>query len=308
MFTDPTASVRVKGTSMDSFGGMVRSRRECLGLEHFAMVKRSLRDLRHGLSEYSFANLYLFRGKHEYEILLDEHIAIYGRTYDDHLYMMPLFDISKVSREYLVHLTEEMHFMFPIHEMQMQFCSRERFVASYNSDDSDYLHESCKFLTYPGNSLRGKKNLANRFSKTHMPWSRPLDDGSRDDAISVLEQWQEQVGTSPESTDYFPCLEALMLCESLELFGFVYYSDAKPCGFIIAEELAPEMCVLHFYKGERCFKGIYEYMFQHFACRYADRYRYFNFEQDLGMPGLNTAKSQYGPDRLLKKYRVKACE
>lgn len=303
MLIDPAACQKRNGTGADT--GI---RRECLGLEHFAAVKHSLRDLRHGLSEYSFANLYLFRGKHDYEVLFDEHIAIYGRTYDDRLYMMPLFDIAKVTNEYLMHLMRDVHFMFPIHEIQVGLCSKGHFTASYNPDDSDYLHESGKFSTYPGNHLRGKKSLANKFSRDYVPRSRPLDDSSRDDAISVLKQWQDQAGTPPESTDYLPCLEALMLREALELFGFVYYSDARPCGFIIAEELTPEMCVLHFYKGERGFKGIYEYMFHHFACQYADRYRYFNFEQDLGMPGLKTAKSQYVPDQLLKKYRVKPCK
>jgi hypothetical protein len=276
---------------------------EILGIEHRDILKDRLKSLCMGLSEYAFANLYLFRRKHNYEIRFDDHIAIYGRTYDDHMYVMPLFDISKVTKEYLMHLTQGVDFMFPIHEAHLHLCSQGHLTATYDNNDSDYIHASWKFSAYPGNNLRGKKSLANSFSRNYISEAHPLSEGNQDDAISVLKQWQEQTGQLHESTDYGPCLEALLLREALELFGFIYYAEGRPCGFIIAEELTPEMCVLHFYKGKREFKGIYEYMFQHFAKCYADRYTFFNFEQDLGLPGIQQAK--YRPDYMYRKYELK---
>src|SRR5512135_1988859 len=107
-------------------------RREKLGIEHLETVKGRLKRLGHGLSEYSFTNLYLFRRKHEYEVVFDDHIAVYGKTYDNQSYLMPLFDISAVPGEYLTHVMQGAQFLFPIHESVVGFCGEGRFSVSYN--------------------------------------------------------------------------------------------------------------------------------------------------------------------------------
>ncbi len=280
---------------------------ETLGMQHLDLIRDTLKLHCNGVSEYSFANLYLFREKHDYEIIFDDYIAIYGKSYDNYRYVMPLFDISTVDKKYLFYLMQSCHFLFPIHESNLNGFLKNDFTASYNRDDSDYIFSSGKFISYRGNRLRGKRNLLNRFLKTYAPTARPLNDSNKNDAVLVLNRWQEQAVLPHEGTDYAACLEALALREVLELFGFIYYVDNKPCGFIIAEELTPEMCAMHFYKGEREFKGIYEYMFSHFATHYADRYKFFNFEQDLGHKGLRTAKSQYHPDYVNRKFRMRVC-
>ncbi len=279
-------------------------RREKLGIEHIDTIKERLRSLRHGLSEYSFANLYLFRRKHKYEVIFDEHLAVYGKTYDNQSFLMPLFDISAVHSEYLAHIMQGAQFLFPIHESVLGRCGREPFSVSYNDDDSDYIYLFRKLASYEGNTLRGKKNLAKRFFEHCRPVSSPLDETNRDDATLVLNQWQKQAGTSPYSTDFIPCLEALHYREALELFGFIYYVKDMPCGLVMAEELTAETCALHFIKGNTAFKGIYEYMVQHFAASCSSKYRYCNLEQDLGLAGLKKAKSQYCPDLMYKKYRI----
>ena len=70
-------------------------RSERLGMEHKELLQRGLKGLETAISEYSFANLYLFRHDHDYEVLFDKELFIKGRTYDGRTYIMPVFDIRK---------------------------------------------------------------------------------------------------------------------------------------------------------------------------------------------------------------------
>ena len=81
-------------------------------------------------------------------------------------------------------------------------------------------------------------------------------------------------------------------------------SYREPAGFILGEGLGDSIFALHFAKGLTKFKGIYQFMYNHFAGIMSDRYELLNFEQDLGNPELRHAKSSYRPDRMIHKYRV----
>ncbi|MDD5672723.1 MAG: phosphatidylglycerol lysyltransferase domain-containing protein, partial [Chitinivibrionales bacterium] len=57
-------------------------------------------------------------------------------------------------------------------------------------------------------------------------------------------------------------------------------------------------------KGDRTFKGVYQFMYHQFAQIMPAKYAAFNFEQDLGIESLRRSKAAYRPERMLKKYRV----
>ena len=137
-----------------------------------------------------------------------------------------------------------------------------------------------------------------------MPEARPLTQYLMNDALGILDVWQEDVGEEKATTDYFPCREALERYDELVLCGGIYYVEGEPAGFVIGEEIRADMFALHFAKGKRKFKGLYQYMYNHFAKILPKQYAFLNFEQDLGKLALRIAKSSYDPDRVLKKYRV----
>jgi hypothetical protein len=55
-------------------------RSEILGIEHKDLLFPRFKAVHTALSEYTFANLYLFRKNHEYEVLFDKEIFIKGRS------------------------------------------------------------------------------------------------------------------------------------------------------------------------------------------------------------------------------------
>ncbi len=105
-------------------------------------------------------------------------------------------------------------------------------------------------------------------------------------------------------SDYYETLEALEKITEFNLRGMISYADNKPSGFVLGEELNDETFALHFAKGIREYKGIYQHLYNSFSIKLNSKYKYINFEQDLGKDTLRQAKSTYYPDEMRKKYRV----
>ena len=278
-----------------------------LNLEHAAPLKEKLRHIGHGLSEYCFANLYLFRRVHDYAVVSDgrEPRGIRGRTYDNTPFFMPLFDLTRAADADLDRLIGDFGCLYPVSREDLDRLDADRFIAGHHPDDADYIYSAEKLQSYAGRKLAPKRNLMKQFLAGHRVTGRAYQPELQADAKAVLDRWQLENGHSPQDTDYYPALEALALTRELDLFGYVYYADDEPAGFVLAGENTPGMCTVHFAKGVRRFKGIFPYMFNCLANKAGDRFRFFNFEQDLGKANFRKNKQSYDPDRLLSKYRVR---
>lgn len=278
---------------------------EKLSFEHKDLLYDKLRNINSPIAEYSFSNLYLFRSNHKYEVIFDKEIFIRGISYDGFSYLMPIFDIKNVDYEYIKQMAKEANFLFPIDEENLSLFKAGDFISSYDEDDTDYVYTVEKMATYKGRNLHGKRNLLKQFVENFPHEAKPLTKDRIADALSILEQWQMDVDQSKEETDYYACKEALELYDEMILCGGIYYVGDEPAGFVMGEEINPQMFALHFAKGKKKYKGLYQYMYNTFAKILPEKYQYLNFEQDLGKLALKIAKQSYEPDYMIKKYRIK---
>jgi len=278
---------------------------EKLGLEHQALLQGRLKTVGSSFSEYSFANLYLFREVHDYHVLtVPEGIFISGRAYDGRRFLMPTEALREEQVDAALRLLKDGEYLFPVSEERLPVFNGKKISIGSSDDDSDYVYTVEKLSAYQGQKLHGQKNLLNQFLSRYAPEARPLTQNLMNDARKILDVWQEDVREEKTATDYFPCREALDRYDELVLCGGIYYVEGEPAGFVMGEEIRPDMFALHFAKGKRKFKGLYQYMYNHFAKILPKQYAFLNFEQDLGKLALRIAKSSYDPDRILKKYRV----
>jgi hypothetical protein len=277
---------------------------EKLGINHKELLTARLKAANTGLSEYTFANLYLFRDNHDYDVVRDKEIFIRGRSYDGATYLMPAGDVRTIDPGYLRDVMQGVDFLFPLPEEWLSHFSPDMFDVSFNTGDADYVYTVEKMSTYRGRNLHKKRNLLKQFLERYAHDARPLTNDRLGDARSILQEWLESAGGRGEDTDYGPCREALDRYEELVLCGGIYYADNEPAGFLVGEELNEETFVLHFAKAKVKFKGVYQYMFNNFATILPPRYRYLNLEQDLDKENLRVFKSSYVPDALIRKARV----
>jgi len=292
--------------SGDTGGGSgLKLSEEKLNLSHRELLNERLKQINLKISEYSFANLYLFRGAHDYTLLFDnEDIYIKGISYSGVPYIMPCREIRAGDMERIKLLMKGYGDLFPVPEAWLGCFDPGEFDITFDQGESDYISLIDDIKTYSGKKLHNKKNLLNQFESLYKHEALPLTNDRIGDAMEILDKWQEGAG-APAETDYFPCREGLELYEELELCGGIFYADGKAAGFILGEEINRSIFALHFAKGIPGIKGLYQYMYNRFAMIMPEKYCCFNFEQDLGLESLRRAKSSYKTSELIKKYRVR---
>jgi hypothetical protein len=279
--------------------------REKLSLNHKDLLYKRLRSINVALSEYTFSNLYLFRGNHNYEVIVDREIFVRGISYDGHPYIMPTVDVRSLDIGYLKEMMRTVDFLFPVPAEWLSVFDPAEFEITFAKGDADYEYTVEKMSSLKGRNLHKKRNLLKQFLELYKHEALPLTNDRLDHARFILEDWVSTTEMKADDTDFGPCSEALDRYEELVLCGGIYYADDEPAGFVLGEELNEETFVLHFAKARTKFKGVYQYLFNNFAKILPPKYKYLNLEQDLDKENLRVFKSSYVPDVMLKKARVR---
>lgn len=173
-------------------------------------------------------------------------------------------------------------------------------------DDSDYIYKRESLAALSGKKLHRKRNHINSFMKIYDGVEfRPLGRGTSPDALTVAEKWLAERGDTA-SDDERSELDSIMLAldcfEELGLFGGVLYVGGVPAAMTVASSITAAVTDVHFEKsyGEYAENGAFAVINQKLAS--SDSADYFNREEDMGIPGLRTAKESYFPAFKLKKY------
>lgn len=270
-------------------------------LGHRPFVHDLLRVLPDGISEFSFANLYLFRHEHKYRLttLADGSLAILGRDKDAPFFMIPQ---SLPEHANLCLLFQEHVTMKCVSKAQKKFLEALGYRTIEDRDNFDYLYRREDLSDLSGRKYHKKRNLIKAFVKAHEFTAEPLLDEHIPAAIEILDSWRQ--GQS-EDGDYAAAREGLEKSWELQLCGGIYFVDNIPVGYSLGEEIANgSSFVIHFEKGIPCYKGLYQFINQSFAAILPEIYQTINREQDLGDPGLRQAKHSYKPNDYVFKYRA----
>jgi hypothetical protein len=278
---------------------------EKINLAHRPLISRCFESLNPNISDFTFANLYLFRDICRYRLVHNGDPVIACTMKTDEPCWMPLIDLRQFSKERLIELMKAYGVLYPVPEEWIGAFSGSEFLISCNEGEMDYLYQTEKMATLKGGALVRKRNRLKNFLARHRHSATLLNNDRVEEAIDILNAWQDDTGLSGSHTDYGPCLEALRMHHSLHLDGMIYYVEKQPVGFLVGERLNSKTYVIHFAKGIKTYKGLYEHMFNDMAKRLLPKYAYMNLEEDLGKEALKITKSSYDPDNLVKKFRIR---
>ena len=260
-----------------------------------------LQQLSEGISEFTFANLYLFRNTHNYSVttLGDDTIALLGLDQATTFFMLPcaLPDAALLDRLFRDHGTLKC-----ASAAQAQLLAQQGYRVEEDRNNFDYLYRRQDLALLDGRNYHKKRNLIKAFTRSHSFTAKPLRPELREDALRVLEDWRQ--GTEGPD-DYRAAREAVERMEPLQLCGGIYYVESRPAAFVLGEELARgTIYAIHFEKAVPGYKGLYQFINQSFAAVLPEEYATINREQDLGDPGLRQAKMSYFPSGFIKKFKV----
>ncbi|MFO8064449.1 MAG: DUF2156 domain-containing protein [Spirochaetota bacterium] len=259
-----------------------------------------------GISEFTFANLYLFRKTYDYHLSrIGDLIVISGKKDGKKFFMLPcgLPDDNGV----LGSLLEEHDYIKGLPERHADNnrirLERMGWIPVEDRDNFDYLYLRSDLAALQGRKYHKKRNLVNAFINNYNYEESPLTAENIGEAFHVLEIWRQE--RSQKDDDYDASYEALELIDKLGLHGYLVHVDGTPAAYTLGEALMKgRSFAVHFEKAIGDYKGIYQFINRAFASVLPRHYHYINREQDLGDEGLRQAKMTYRPWGFVKKYKV----
>lgn len=273
-----------------------------VALDHRPELHPRFQSLTEGMSELTFAGIYLFRDAHRYRVSrLEGDLYVVAGEDAEPFFLLP-FGLPR--EDVLDALFERHKVMKAVSPSQAEQLERRGYRVWEDRDNFDYLYSRDRMADLSGRKLHKKKNLVNLFLRNNSCVAKPLLEEYAGDALQILERWRSQQETAG---DYAAAGEALENMEYLQLCGGIFYVNGEPAAYALGEELARgRMFVIHFEKAivEERLRGIYQYVNQVFASILPEKYELINREQDLGNPGLRQAKESYKPSGFVTKYRV----
>jgi hypothetical protein len=279
---------------------------------NFAPISLALKDALHpvlkntkdGVSEFTFANLYLFRRRYGYEISQEDNgnIIVSGSRDGKKFFTTPC---AMPERPVLEALLAGHDYWKGISESvlgdKQPFLEDLGVEIAEDRDNFDYLYYRSDLALLSGKKFHKKRNLVNAFLLAYPEHEDyPLTGDLLPQALAILERWREDKGNDG---DYIAAKESLELSSELGLLGRIYFVNKHPAGYCLGEYAAGgSMFALHFEKCIDEYKGIYQAVNQFFAASLPEECIYVNREQDLGDEGLRQAKMTYRPCGFVKKY------
>lgn len=175
----------------------------------------------------------------------------------------------------------------------------------------DYIYLTKELAELKGRKFDGKRNHIKRFKAKHPDYEFvPLTPDHRKEALELFERWFK----IREESRYFPRLAynaqkaavtaAFSKFEQLELLGGALLIDRSLKGFTLGSQLNSEMVSVHFLYSDPELPGIFQTILWEACNKTFSAFKYIDLEQDLGIPGLRTAKLSYHPLRLEEKFEV----
>ncbi|HBT97027.1 MAG TPA: ABC transporter permease [Desulfobulbaceae bacterium] len=263
-----------------------------------------------GISEHTFANIYLFRDEHSYRLsrLPNNLPIILGQDDGRRFFMLP-FGIPE--KEILDRLFRDYERLKCAPRQQAEILAQQGYIMEEDRDNFDYLHARQDLATLAGRRFHKKRNRVKGFVTSFQCQAQPIDNSCLADAMAALDRWRDnaEAAEGSEETDsagdYTEARDALEHREILGLRGRVYFIAGQPVGYAMGEELPDHKTfVVHFEKADIAYNGLYQFINQDFAAALPDNIATINREQDLGVPGLRQAKLSYHPSGFIEKFTV----
>ncbi len=260
------------------------------------------------VSEFTFANLYLFRAPHAYRLtMVGDSLVLLGQGYKGDSYFLPPLTGD---REGAVHFLLERGLALAVadDEFIKTHLKDEKVEIVEDWDNFDYLYLRQDLAELSGNRFHKKKNRLNYFANRYEYTVESYSGNHLAGTLALLDEWFRVRGDmeSPSvAQEVAANREALERAVDLGLAGVVVLVEGVVKAFALGERLNGTTSVCHFEKSDPFMEGASQLVDREFNRLLFTDCRFINREQDLGEPGLRSAKLSYHPVELVRKYRVR---
>ncbi|MCG8633167.1 MAG: phosphatidylglycerol lysyltransferase domain-containing protein [Desulfobacterales bacterium] len=264
--------------------------------------------------EYNFVNLFSWQEVYNYRWFAYEgRLLIYDGV--NHCMFMPLGE--PFEPESLFALS---HHLMNIMELSPNICLatsayidaypriRDFYTVAEDRDAAEYIYLTRSLAELKGNKLHKKRNLVSQFKRRYPDFRiLPINDNNRS-AVKAFSRdlllTREPVPRSLQE-EYSAMEKTFAHWDDLKVQGLLLTVEDKIAAFSVFSRLNADTVNVHFEKANIAFKGAAQVINQETALYLADKVKYINREQDLGIAGLRQAKLSYEPRRLITPFLLK---
>lgn len=183
------------------------------------------------------------------------------------------------------------------------------FYAHADRDHADYIYAREALAELRGKKLQAKRNHANRFARNFPDYAlSALQPSDFSDCQALYERWaaqkDEAEGAKTYEAEHRAFSNVLSAWDEIGGSGLALRVGGKLVAFTYGAPVNYDTFDVCMEKADTDYEGAYAFINRAMAASLPPRYRWINREEDLGVPGLRTAKLSYHPEHLLQKYTV----
>lgn len=196
-------------------------------------------------------------------------------------------------------------------ECAAQALAGDGFALAEDESATDYVFDVDHIAgmhQWPGH---GSRRRIRQFAARYPDYTvrrAPLHAIDTDAFRALFALWAERKGyASPRDSHEYPAFERFLRSADPRVETVGLYVGARLVGFSSFELMPGDMAIVHFSKADHAFHGgVCDVLYWEEARLLRDQgVRHYNWEQDLGLRGLQVAKKKYQPCRFLKKFTVR---
>ena len=270
------------------------------------------------VNERSFASLYMWSGRYEYEICVQSGMLFVRSSVVDgrRIFLAPVGtgDFAQAVAE--IHAESlrqgEPYSIYCVTADEAEMLRQrypDRFAIEADRDNFDYIYNSSDLAELPGKKYRNKRGHVSKFLRNYDGcWEYHAIDPEKDaqKLFELQQQWQRNKGEMSE--DYlheFRAIErGLLHYRELGLRGGIIEVDGRVVAFTFGVPLTADTFDVLIEKADIEYKGACQMINQAFAQRECGEFAFVSREEDMGIEGLRRAKESYYPQMFTEKYIV----
>ena len=288
-----------------------------LGLEDREIFRRLLWDYQPETSELTFTNLFIWKDFYNFAWSLDRRwLLIISDSPNGGSWTFPPIGPNtrvEICKNLLKWLGEIKGVKVPSIEradsrLVAELAHASGFLIEPARDHFDYVYRAEDLIQLAGNKYQAQRNHIHHLQRSYAFSYEPLQERHLSACLDLAEKWCAQKGCAEDLSlqgEWEAVKAGLRHFHDLKLQGAVLLINGKVEAFTLGELLNKETAVVHIEKANPMISGLYAVINQEF-CRHSwSQVPFINREQDLGVPGLRTAKMSYHPHHLVEKFRIR---
>lgn len=271
-------------------------------------------------ADFYFVNMWIWNTGNDMQISnLNENLVVMFRDYVSREAFLSFIGKNKLEETVrkMIDFSRQ-HYKLPyiklIPEEIAQELNDQEFSVVPDQDSHDYVYEVSNLKEMPNwKDEKGKK--IRRFLEKNKDYKTlvvPLSHLPINDIKDLFYRWgsKKKIETVFDLNE-FSALERLIHLNNKDIKVVLFYIGDTLLGFTIYERIEnSEYAISRFAKADTSFdSSIYDILnWEEAKVMDAEGIKYYNWEQDLGIPGLRYSKLRYKPAFLLKKFTISYSE